>query len=64
VTERRKSAVWGYPDIRARLRCFRSLLLLISPYLYLAKALVPDLEPTRIGYARFGGNILQSINFT
>jgi hypothetical protein len=40
--------------------CFRSLLLVICPYLYLAKAVVPDLEPTRIGYGKFGGNILQS----
>jgi hypothetical protein len=46
-------------------RCFRSLLLVTCPYLYLAEALVPDLEPTRIGYAKFGGNILQqSNNFT
>jgi len=45
-------------------RCFRSLLLVACPYLYLTKALVPDLDPTRIGYAKLGGNILQSNKFT
>jgi hypothetical protein len=50
---------------RRLLRCFRSLPLVTCPYLYLTEALVPDLEPTRIGYAKFGGNILQqSNNFT
>jgi hypothetical protein len=46
------------------LGCFRSLLLVTCPYLYLTKALVPDLDPTRIAYAKFGGNILQSNKFT
>jgi hypothetical protein len=44
--------------------CFRSLLLVICPYLYLAKVLVSDLEPTRVGYGKFGGNILQSNDFS
>ena len=33
--------------------CFRSLLLVTCPYLCLAKALVPDLQPTDSGDAKY-----------
>ena len=33
-------------------RCFRNPLLVTCPYVYLTKALVPDLEPTRMGYSK------------
>jgi hypothetical protein len=39
--------------------CFRNLLLVTYPYFLLTNALVPDLEPTRIGDAKFGCKILQ-----
>jgi hypothetical protein len=41
-------------------RCFRNSLLVTCRYLPLIKALIPDFEPTRIGDAKFDGNILQS----
>jgi hypothetical protein len=41
-----------------RMRCFRSLLLVTYPHLPPTKALVPDLEPTRIGDAKSGCKVL------
>ena len=43
--------------------CFRSLLLVTCPYLSLTKALVPDLQPTNSGDAKYR-RLYHYLNFT